>query len=243
MSYDFKKLYQQINNELKNCDINSICNICKLPTSEDTKITLKCNHIYHINCLSITSKTTYISCEYCNKKTKLLKTKCNYIIPKYKKKLEKLEKLYLENKNKYDNLSIKDNNLLIELNNLKEIIDDIKINKIRCKKTTINNKLCNCHFKIKKKKEINDKSKIVDLEKLKDKLINDKNNILELLNQENNEIHICNFKKSNNNFCQNKVKNNKLYCGVHTNKLNNDLKKIDIELNKVINSINKKLNV
>ena len=45
------ELYGNLKNDIESSDINSICNICKLPTIKSDRVILNCNHVYHYNCI------------------------------------------------------------------------------------------------------------------------------------------------------------------------------------------------
>lgn len=243
---EFKKLYSQISNELKNCDMNNICNICKLPVNENERLMLNCNHLYHTTCLNINNKTNKITCMYCEKIHYVKKKRCCYIIPKLKNlkhDLEYYEKLYEEKKKVYEE---KKNEINFKnMSNIKDKINLIKEfnenkNKFRCKKIVLNDmKYCINHYNILDKNLNKNKKSLIELYEEKKILINEVSKINKLLEEENDDIHICNFLKKNNECCKNKVKNKNKYCGIHMKKLTNDLNKKNLKLKKCNSNIKK----
>ena len=78
MNINIKELLLNVKNELDNCDQNTLCNICKLPTYKYNRITLNCTHIYHINCIKA-KKLKIIKCPYCQKRNKISSDICQHL--------------------------------------------------------------------------------------------------------------------------------------------------------------------
>ena len=78
MNINIQELLLNVKNELNNCDQNTVCNICKLPTYKYNRITLQCSHIYHIDCIKAKS-SKIIKCPYCQEKNKIISNNCKYI--------------------------------------------------------------------------------------------------------------------------------------------------------------------
>jgi len=247
MNYNIQQLYNELNEELLNSNINDICNICKLPTKKYERITLNCGHFYHINCINISNRTLQYICPYCSKRNKIEKNRCIFIKKKLKysndhlnffeDELKKNVQHYYINKKKlkeklneeeYDLLNKNKDLFKIKINDLKKKINEIKdyLNNSnnQCKKCTISDsKYCNNH--IKKIKQDIEKSKNNNIlyNTTKRKLIENIKSLEILLNTNSELSHICNYKKKNDLLCTNKTKNNLIYCGIHMKKLKKDI--------------------
>tara|TARA_Y100000768_G_scaffold387971_1_gene381255 strand:+ start:2397 stop:2960 length:564 start_codon:yes stop_codon:yes gene_type:complete len=164
-----KELLLSVKQELENCNHDTLCNVCKLPTYKYNRITLQCNHIYHIDCIKVTKNTKLIKCHYCQKKTKIISKKCNHEncnkftindsnycnihIRKIKININKFsDKQIIEINNKLDSLI-----LLRDTPNTSNICNFcMKNNNICTNKLKNNNNLCGIH----KKKLLNDINKL-----------------------------------------------------------------------------------
>jgi len=241
---EIQQLYNELNNEILNSDINDICNICKLPTRKYERITLKCNHFYHIDCINISNRTQQYICPYCSKKHKMEKSRCIYM-----KKI-----LNTDQKKNIDNLEEQLKNNKIQLNDLKKYLesaspiklafykDEMTESKIKtricnireelmqlkdpyqCKRCTISDSTyCNIHIKKIKQDIEKSSSNILKYNSTKENLIETIKSFEILLNTNSEQSHICNHKKRNNLLCSNKTKNNLIYCGIHMKKLKKDI--------------------
>lgn len=76
---DILNLYNTLNNEISSSEVDFFCNICKLPTKKSNRIILKCNHIYHYNCIKKNINKSIISCPYCSIKNIVNCYNCDYL--------------------------------------------------------------------------------------------------------------------------------------------------------------------
>ena len=190
-----QELYNELNNELLNSDINEICNICKLPTKKHDRITLKCNHFYHINCINVSNRTIHISCPYCSKKNNIEKLTCMYInnnLKSYKNDLCHNKEYQLQLKKKISELETKKNKLQNIINNNSN------------------------------KKNIDIEQKNIDIEQ-KNIDIEQKNIDIEQKNINDIKEKILNF--SNKYHCKRCTISDSKYCGIHIKKIQQNIEK------------------
>lgn len=127
---DLNIIFEQLNKR----DLDNICNICKEDIHKFDKITLKCKHIYHINCIKNLKKSSYIfECPYCAFECSLKdhENKCTYEMRNKKicnKKCYNQAKLCtIHIRSKKNLIEKKSKKIILEINKLKSNIEDINL--------------------------------------------------------------------------------------------------------------------